>query len=110
MTKLQTIVLVDDDPTQWFLTEWCLRQEGFTCTVHGLEHGGEAIAYMNGDGKYSDRVKYPFRRLESKACKTSSKPRQNRSEKIGTDSFFSIDQALMGDPFPRTSMLNRLPV
>jgi CheY-like chemotaxis protein len=55
------ILLVDDDPDAQFLAARVLRK----CQVADVQltcapSGEEAIAYMIGEGRFSDRVQFPF--------------------------------------------------
>lgn len=55
-----TIMVVDDDPNDLFLIERAFRKIGVTDPIHTLRGGREAIAYMMGEGKYSDRSVYVY--------------------------------------------------
>ena len=55
-----TILIVDDDSTDLNLIESAFRASGVKDPIHKVQGGEAAIAYMMGDGKYSDRVKYPY--------------------------------------------------
>lgn len=55
-----TILLVDDDPHFLMFAERALRKNGVTTPIQKARDGEEAISYMMGDGKYSDRVAYPY--------------------------------------------------
>ena len=55
-----TILLVEDDGNDQFLIERAFRKNGVTDPIHKVFNGAEAIQYLNGDGKYSDRDKFPF--------------------------------------------------
>lgn len=55
------ILVVDDDANDLFLIERTFRELGIDKSeITCLEDGEEAIAYMEGRGKFADRVKYPF--------------------------------------------------
>ena len=55
-----TIMVVDDDPNDLILIERAFRAIGVKDPIHTISGGQEAIAYMMGEGKYSDRVLYPY--------------------------------------------------
>ena len=55
-----TLMVVDDDPDDLFLIERAFRAIGVTGPIHTINGGLEAIAYMKGEGKYSDRIAYTY--------------------------------------------------
>jgi CheY-like chemotaxis protein len=55
-----TIMVVDDDPNDLILIERAFRAIGVTAPIHTINGGVEAIAYMMGEGKYSDRSLYAY--------------------------------------------------
>jgi CheY-like chemotaxis protein len=55
-----TIMIVDDEPSYLFFIERALREIGVTDPIHKINGGREAIAYMTGEGKYSDRSVYAY--------------------------------------------------
>jgi CheY-like chemotaxis protein len=55
-----TIMTVDDDPNDLIFVERAFRAIGVTDPIHTINGGVEAIAYMKGEGKYSDRSKYAY--------------------------------------------------
>src|SRR3954453_17129079 len=58
MKKL--IVIVDDREDDRMLLERSLRRLEVTNPILHLKDGDEAIAYLRGEGKFSDRTSYPF--------------------------------------------------
>ena len=54
------ILLVEDDPNDVFLIEHALRKAGVPKPIAIATDGEQAIAYLSGAGKYSDRAKYPL--------------------------------------------------
>lgn len=56
----KTILIVEDDPDDQHLIESSFRWIGVTDPIHIAGNGLEAIAYMMGDGKYSDRAKFEY--------------------------------------------------
>ena len=55
-----TILVVEDDPNDQFLVERAFRDIGVSDPIQVVGDGGEAIAYMKGDGKYADRKKFAY--------------------------------------------------
>ena len=55
-----TILVVDDDPNDLILIEWAFREIGVIDCIHTVNGGQQAIDYMAGEGKYSDRSLYPY--------------------------------------------------
>ena len=55
-----TILVVEDDPNDQFLIEKAFRKIGVTDPIQVVGDGAEAIAYMMGEGKYSDRKKFAY--------------------------------------------------
>jgi CheY-like chemotaxis protein len=58
-----TILLVEDNEEDAFLLRRALRLEKVECALHVAEDGQEAIEYLGGTDKYSDRTQYPFPNL-----------------------------------------------
>jgi CheY-like chemotaxis protein len=55
-----TIMIVDDNPNDLLFIEKALREIGVKDPIHKITGGEEAIAYMMGEGKYSDRSTYAY--------------------------------------------------
>jgi CheY-like chemotaxis protein len=55
-----TILIVDDQPNDRAFIENSFRTIGVTDPIHAVQDGQEAISYMMGEGKYSDRSKYAY--------------------------------------------------
>lgn len=55
-----TILVVDDSNSDLVLIENAFRSVGVKDPIHTLDSGSEAIAYMMGEGKYSDRGLYAY--------------------------------------------------
>ena len=55
-----TVLIVEDDADDQFLIETAFRKIGVTDPIHIVNDGVEAIAYMKGEGKYSDREKFAY--------------------------------------------------
>ena len=56
----QIVLVVEDDPNDQFLIERAFRKIGVTSPIQIVSDGAEAIAYMRGEGKFSDREKYSY--------------------------------------------------
>jgi CheY-like chemotaxis protein len=54
------ILLVEDQPYQALLVQDALKQDSDFTLVQVLQSGEEAIAYLSGEGKFTDRATYPF--------------------------------------------------
>jgi CheY-like chemotaxis protein len=55
-----TIMIVDDNPNDLLFIEKSFREIGVKDPIHKITGGQEAIAYMMGEGKYSDRSMYAY--------------------------------------------------
>jgi len=55
-----TILIVDDDLNDCAFIEAAFRAIGVTDPIHAVHSGREAISYMLGEGKYSDRGIYAY--------------------------------------------------
>ena len=55
-----TILVVEDDKNDQALIERAFRKLGVTDPIQIVDDGLEAIAYMMGDGKYSDRNTFAY--------------------------------------------------
>ncbi|MBC8001616.1 MAG: response regulator [Opitutaceae bacterium] len=55
-----TILIVDDDVNDLIFTERAFRAIGVNDPIQTVSSGKEAIAYMMGEGKYSDRGIYAY--------------------------------------------------
>jgi CheY-like chemotaxis protein len=61
MTQTQTILLVEDNPVDILLMQRAFRNETFANTsLQIVRDGDAAVFYLNGDGEYSDRDRYPL--------------------------------------------------
>ncbi len=57
------ILLVEDNVDDALLAARALQAVGITSHVTILAEGNEAVAYLSGSGKYSDRLKFPLPQL-----------------------------------------------
>jgi CheY-like chemotaxis protein len=55
-----TILLVDDDQDFLLFVERAFRQNGVKSPIHQVYDGEQAIAYMMGEGKFSDRRVFEY--------------------------------------------------
>ena len=55
-----TILLADDNDDDLFLMLSIFRKLGIANPVQTVRDGKEAISYFKGEGKYTDRAKYPL--------------------------------------------------
>ncbi|MEG4958830.1 MULTISPECIES: response regulator [unclassified Microcoleus] len=61
MSQRHTILLVEDNPVDILLMQRAFRNEIFTNTsLQIVRDGDAAVFYLNGDGEYSDRDRYPL--------------------------------------------------
>jgi CheY-like chemotaxis protein len=60
MTKRQTILLVDDSENDIFLMRAALKKAEFDNSLQEVHNGEDAIAYLKGEGIYSDRNQFPM--------------------------------------------------
>src|SRR5262245_12578809 len=56
---MRHILLVEDDPNDVFLMERALSKTNLKIPMHVVMNGQEAIDYLAGEGKYTDRSTYP---------------------------------------------------
>jgi CheY-like chemotaxis protein len=54
------ILVAEDDPNDAFILERTLKKVGIRNPFALVENGEEAISYLRGEGKYRDRIAYPF--------------------------------------------------
>lgn len=61
MTKSNpTILVVDDEPNDLMLVQAAFKAAGVSSRIQIANGGQEAIAYLKGEGKYSDRHLYRY--------------------------------------------------
>ncbi len=64
MTQTQTILLVEDSPVDILLMQRAFRNQIFiNISLQIVRDGDAAVFYLNGDGEYSDRERYPLPRI-----------------------------------------------
>ncbi len=54
------ILIAEDDPNDALLLQRAVKKAGVLNPVHIVHDGEQAIAYLAGEGPYSDRNKHPF--------------------------------------------------
>lgn len=81
-----TILLVDDDRDFLEFVVRAFRQNGVNGPIHTVHDGAEAIAYMMGEGRFSDRKTYEYPTFIMTDLKMS-----------GTDGFTVLEH-LKGNP------------
>ncbi len=54
------ILLADDDPNDVFLIQRAFHKISLRNPMCVVNDGEEAVAYLNGDGEFSDRCRYPL--------------------------------------------------
>jgi CheY-like chemotaxis protein len=55
-----TILLVEDEENDGELVKLALKKNKISNPIQWVRDGLEAVAYLNGDGIYADRARYPF--------------------------------------------------
>jgi CheY-like chemotaxis protein len=60
MNETRTILLVDDSEDDLFFMRAAFKKAEFSGPVHEVHNGEEAIAYLKGEGAYSDRNEFPM--------------------------------------------------
>jgi CheY-like chemotaxis protein len=54
------ILLVEDDPNDAVLLERAFRRAGLLYPLNVVTDGDQAVDFLQGNGKFKDRVKYPL--------------------------------------------------
>lgn len=60
MTENPPILLAEDDPTHVLLVRRFLAKGGLVNPVHAVSDGTDALAYLSGEGRYTDRDRHPL--------------------------------------------------
>jgi CheY-like chemotaxis protein len=55
----KTVLMVEDDPNDQLLIRWAFSKAKLTNPLKLARDGDEAVAYLSGDGAFSDRLAYP---------------------------------------------------
>lgn len=59
-TKVRTILLIEDDSNDTLLLQRAFRRAGITLPLQMVSDGDQAVSYLRGDDKYSDRASHPL--------------------------------------------------
>jgi CheY-like chemotaxis protein len=57
---MRTILQVDDDPNDVFLLQHAMKKVGVANPIQVATNGRQAIDYLKGAGKFTDREKFPL--------------------------------------------------
>lgn len=57
---MKSILVVEDDDNDIFLVQRACQRSGLPHTLHVAKSGLEAVAYLDGNGKYADRDVHPL--------------------------------------------------
>ena len=60
MTDRATVLIAEDDPDDVLLTQIAFERARLANPLQVVRDGEEAIAYLKGEGLFSDRNRYPF--------------------------------------------------
>jgi CheY-like chemotaxis protein len=60
MTTHPPVLLAEDDESHVHLVRRFVAKGGLVNPIHAVRDGAEAVAYLNGDGRYGDRTAYPL--------------------------------------------------
>ena len=60
MIEQEVILLAEDDPDHILLITHAFKQAGLVNPLQVVRSGEEAIAYLSGTGKFSNRAEYPL--------------------------------------------------
>src|SRR4051812_25256186 len=58
-----TVLHIDDDPNDVMLFEHACRKAGIDFNLQSVQDGDEAINYLGGTSRFSDRTQHPFPQL-----------------------------------------------
>jgi len=58
--KDYTILLVEDEENDAMLLQMAFKKNNILNPIHWVKDGTEAVTYLNGEGQYADRSRYPF--------------------------------------------------
>src|SRR5260221_1321895 len=60
ITDRSTVLLAEDDPDDVLLTQIAFEKARLANPLQVVRDGEEAIAYLNGEGHFADRHRFPF--------------------------------------------------
>jgi CheY-like chemotaxis protein len=55
-----SILLVEDDPNDRLLLQLAFNRIGVLDPLSVVDNGAEALAYLRGEGRFSDRTRFPY--------------------------------------------------
>ncbi|MDB6066506.1 MAG: two-component system response regulator [Pedosphaera sp.] len=55
-----TILIIEDDPNDVLLLKKALSRAGINNPIQVATDGAQAIRYLQGEGEYGDRLRFPF--------------------------------------------------
>ena len=58
-----TILIVEDEAHDVEFLKRAFQRSGVNNPIRAVENGVQAVAYLRGEGKYADRVAFPFPRV-----------------------------------------------
>ncbi len=58
-----TVLHIEDDPNDVLLFQHACQKAEARCDLQLVSDGDEAVAYLSGAGKYSDRARFPLPQL-----------------------------------------------
>jgi CheY-like chemotaxis protein len=58
-----SVLMAEDDDNDVFFVQRAFKQAQIPNPLHRVKDGEEAIAYLRGDGQYSDRAQFPLPRF-----------------------------------------------
>jgi CheY-like chemotaxis protein len=63
MNKSGHILVAEDDPTDAYFFQRAFSRAGLPVTLHFVRDGQEAVEYLQGEGQFADRARYPLPQL-----------------------------------------------
>jgi len=63
MSEYGHILVAEDDPTDAYFFERAFRRAGLPVTLHFVRDGQEVLDYLQGEGQFADRTRYPLPQL-----------------------------------------------
>ena len=54
-----TVLVAEDDESDYLLLEWALRKTKRDIQIHWVRDGVDAIRYLKGEGAFADRSRFP---------------------------------------------------
>lgn len=59
-SRSPVILLAEDSPDEVLLLRRAMRKARLRCPLHVVENGEQAVAYLKGEGRYSNRDEFPL--------------------------------------------------